>query len=318
MRWVSRISASKRISVNRSIVVSKEESYSMIWHRRTAAIAATVIALSLVICGGADAVKSKAAKSKKKPVVVYTGRPKLVVPYNILMGSAITKGRAFYLPTMMEDTLAGIRLGRTAREVLSKWGNPSSIAVGGSAPAAAPPVAAAPAYQAPGAGANPYAAMVPVLNAAAGMMGMNTSPMPAGGGLPPLPGYGAPGAAVPGAAIPAAPEPAAAGGLSDNEITYTYELNGGITAEFVITDGIVTQITVGGYSPWGLSKTHSGLQLGDTYKLAVWVCGFPKKQEYVGRFLRLRYIENNRVVYTFLNKRLVGVTIAMMPKEQLQ
>lgn len=313
MRLLSRIYDYKRISDNRSRVVCKEESYSMILHRRTAAITVATIVLSLVFCGGAGAAKSK----KKK--VVYTGRPKMVVPKNILAGSAITKGRVFYPPTMMEDTLAGIRLGRDAKDVLSKWGNPTSIAVGGSAPAAsAPTVAAAPAYAPPGAGGNPYAVLASGVNAAAGMLGMNTQPIPQGGGLPPLPGYGAPGSPVPGAAMPAAPAASPSGGLADNEITYTYELNGGITVEYVITDGIVTQITVGGYSPWSLSKTHSGLQLGDTYKLAVWVCGFPKRQAYVGRFLRISYIENNRVVYTFLNKRLVGVTIAMMEKQQLQ
>ena len=64
-------------------------------------------------------------------------------------------------------------------------------------------------------------------------------------------------------------------------MTWTYDLQGGITLEFVITDGLVTQITVGGSGPWKLSKTRTGLQLGDTYKLVLWVCGYPESQRFV-------------------------------------
>ena len=101
--------------------------------------------------------------------------------------------------------------------------------------------------------------------------------------------------------------------LTYGEVTYTYDLPNGITLEFVLTEGIVTQITVGGVGPWAMSKTRMGIQLGDTYKLVVWVCGYPESQAYVGRFLRVSYISKGRVMYTFLGKKVVGVTISIEP-----
>ena len=136
------------------------------------------------------------------------------------------------------------------------------------------------------------------------------------GEMPQLGGYSPPGAA--------APPPDVLGGassgtsiLSSEEVTCTYDLENGITLEFIITDGLVTQITVGGQGPWGLSKTRTGLQLGDTYKLALWVCGYPESQKYAGRFLRLSYVNKSRALYTLLNKKIVGITIAMVPSELL-
>jgi hypothetical protein len=104
--------------------------------------------------------------------------------------------------------------------------------------------------------------------------------------------------------------------LRQEEVTWTYDLPNGITLEFIVTDGTITQITVGGEGPWGLSKTRTGLQLGDTYKLVLWVCGYPTEpQKYVRRFLRVSYIDKNRALFTFLNKKLVGVTIALVQQE---
>ena len=123
---------------------------------------------------------------------------------------------------------------------------------------------------------------------------------------------GMPGA--PPAAAEVAPESGPSTIVSD-EITWTYDLPSGITLEFIITDGLVTQITVGGQGPWKLSRTRTGLQLGDTYKLVLWVCGYPENQRYSGRFLRTSYVNKSRALYTFLNKRLVGITIAMVPQE---
>ncbi|MHB9037290.1 MAG: hypothetical protein ACYC64_11545 [Armatimonadota bacterium] len=236
---------------------------------------------------------------------------KIYVPGNIIKGALVSSGRGFYKTSLPEDSLAGIRLGRQAKEILGKWGNPSRITVGSvqaEGPSASPD--GGPAYTpASPAAFNPYAAMAPGLNMAAGMLGMQTSPMP---GLP-----GMPGMAPPGGAIPGQPQPN--GGtntvLTQEEVTWTYDLNNGITLEFIITDGLITQITVGGAGPWGLSKTRTGLQLGDTYKLALWVCGYPESQKYVGRFLRVSYVNKNRALYTFLNNKLVGVTIAMVPTE---
>jgi hypothetical protein len=151
--------------------------------------------------------------------------------------------------------------------------------------------------------------MAPRLNMAAGMIGLQNPPM---AGLPGMPGMPAPGGVAP-------VQPQATGGttsvLTQEEVTWTYDLNNGITLEFIITDGLITQITVGGAGPWSLSKTRTGLQLGDTYKLALWVCGYPESQKYVGRFLRISYVNKNRALFTFLKNKLVGVTIAMVPTE---
>jgi hypothetical protein len=103
--------------------------------------------------------------------------------------------------------------------------------------------------------------------------------------------------------------------LRQEEVTWTYDLQNGITLEFIITEGTVTQITVGGIGPWGLSKTRTGLQLGDSYKLVLWVCGYPESQRFVGRFLRLSYVDKSRALFTMMDKKVVGVTIALVPQE---
>ncbi len=82
-----------------------------------AILAAAIIALSVV---------SNAYAAKK----VYASGHKVAVPASILSGSAKTGGRAFYKTSVPEDSLAGIRLGRDAKEILSKYGNPSRITVG--------------------------------------------------------------------------------------------------------------------------------------------------------------------------------------------
>lgn len=221
---------------------------------------------------------------------------KVSVPANIISGSALTKGRVFYRPNLYESTLAGIRLGRPANEVLAKWGNPTRITLGsvqGEAPAqqAAPGIP----YMAPG--GSPFG-----------------EPTLSGGltGLPGLPGLQVPG--MPGGQQQAGPGTESAS-LRQDEVTWTYDLHNGITLEFIITEGTITQITVGGVGPWSLSKTRTGLQLGDTYKLVLWVCGYPESQKFVGRFLRVSYVEKSRVLFTFLDKKVVGITIALVPQE---
>jgi len=274
--------------------------------RRSFAVAAAAI---LVIGVGSVA---SAAKVKVKT------QGKLSVPASMLKGSALTSGRTFYSSSVPENTLAGIRLGRPAREILGRWGNPTRITVGATfgeqgadqtqmgAPGAMPmmPGMPGPMYTPPG-GMAPFSQGV---NTAAGMLGMQSSPI---GMLPPLPGMETPGATA--QQQPGAVQQSAA--LSQEEVTWTYDLPSGITLEFIITDGLITQITVGGVGPWGLSKTRTGLQLGDTYKLVLWVCGYPESQKYHGRFLRASYIDKNRALFTFLDKKLVGVTIALVPQE---
>ena len=272
--------------------------------RRTFALKAGLslaLALGLVVgCGAAQ----KASLGK------------VSVPAGIIKGSSVTAGRSFHAPKLPEDSLAGIRLGRPAKEVLSKWGNPSRITVGMSQ------------SQGPSQGTQPIqgipytppqtnafgGGMSSGVNQAAAMLGLQNPPMGGvPGSMPSLPGMAPP----PG--MSSEPYPNASGGQSSTidseEVTWTYDLQNGITLEFIITDGLVTQTTVGGQGPWGLSKTRTGLQLGDTYKLVLWVCGYPENQRYAGRFLRASYVNKSRALYTFLNKKLVGVTIAMVPSE---
>ncbi len=276
-----------------------------LFRRAFAVLTATTLLFATVAGGVSYAAKHHRHRAKAKAKVsikvakkANAGKGKISVPATILKGSAVTTGRAFYKTEIPENTLAGIRLGRQANEILAKWGNPSRITIGtatAEGPTSAQPTG--PAYIPPS--PNPYASL-------AGMLG--------GPGLPPMPGLGAPGMPAPGPSQ----QPNAGSGtpvLTQEEVTWTYDLAGGITLEFIITDGQITQITVGGNGPWGLSKTRNGLQLGDSYKLVLWVCGYPEKQTYAGRFLRASYVEKNRALYTFLNRKLVGVTIALVQEE---
>lgn len=287
----------------------------VLMHRAWAVMAAAIFVVGFT-SGSCDAARSKPkAKATVKPAKVSVGSGgKVSVPGNILQGSLVTKGRAFYSTSIQENTLADIRLGRPANLILARWGNPTRITVGSAAVStegAAAPAApmAGPAYMPPMGG---YMGMAPSLDRAAGMMGMQ------GSVLPSLPGLSAPG--MYGQPTPG-PGMESFGGstsfsLSQEEVTWTYDLPDGITLEFIITDGIITQITVGGQGPWTLSKTRTGIQLGDSYKLVLWVNGFPKEpQKYVGRFLRVSYIDKNRTLFTFLNKKLVGITIALVQDE---
>lgn len=245
------------------------------------------------------------------------GASKIYVPAKIIKGAAVTKGRAFYKTGVPENSLAGIRLGRGARDILAKWGNPSRITVG--SPQSEDQAAASeggPAYTSAlpvsGGAYNPYASAASGVNMAASMLGYQNSVIGTGSTLPALPGVTMPGEA---GSSQSQPNGGSSAALTEEEVTWTYDLQNGITLEFIITDGLITQITVGGAGPWHLSKTRSGLQLGDTYKLALWVCGYPENQKYVGRFLRASYVNKNRALYTFLKNKLVGVTIAMVPTE---
>lgn len=256
--------------------------------RRTPVALLATILILMMISGASLAAKS---------------RGKVYVPAKILKGSTVVSKRSFFKTNVPEDALAGIRLGREAREILARWGNPSRITVGESqADGATTETPGGPAYAPPG--GNPYGAMMPGMNQSAGMLG-----------LPPMPGFAPPGGAAPAPGQQPSTGGSAATTLTQEEVTWTYDLPDGITLEFIITDGLITQITVGGTGPYGGSRTRTGLQLGDTYKLVLWVCGYPESQRYVGRFLRVSYVNKNRALFTFLNRKLVGVTIAMVPQE---
>lgn len=263
---------------------------------RRAVMAAIAFIVALSLCA---AISSAATRAR---VSVSPGGGRVNVPANIIAGSLVTKGRTFYSPGIYESSLAGIRLGRPAKEILARWGNPTRITLGavqGEAPESQPPSSIP--YTAPG--------------------GLNMPELELGGRLPSLPGLPAPGSLAPGLStgLPSATPPSTGGGesasLRQEEVTWTYDLPNGITLEFIITEGTITQITVGGVGPWSGSKTRMGLQLGDTYKLVLWVAGYPESQKYVGRFLRVSYVEKSRVLFTFLDRKVVGVTIALVPQE---
>lgn len=292
-------------SIGLQVGLGAEELSFMSVFRKASAV---VVGVSLILAMGTAC--SSATKAKKKAVVrVSSG--KVSVPKGIMMGSTVAGARAFYAPRLPEDCLGGIRLGRPAKEVLSRWGNPSRITVGITESQAAPGAATPGIPYTPPQSGTFNGSLSSQVNDAAAMLGRVNPPM--SGELPGLPGYSAPGATPP----PLADTNSPASVLTSEECTWTYDLQNGITLEFILTDGLVTQITVGGQGPWGLSKTRTGLQLGDTYKLVLWVCGYPESQKYAGRFLRLSYVNKSRALYTLLNKKLVGITIAMVPSELL-
>lgn len=295
-------------SIGLQVGFGAEEFSFMTIIRKASAI---VVGVSLILTMGTAC--SEAAKTKSKAKVSVSSG-KLKVPGGMVAGSLVTGSRAFYAPRVPEDSLGGIRLGRPAKEVLARWGNPTRITVGitesaGPQDAPAPGMPSIP-YTPPQTGTF-SSSLAAGVNEAARMAGRINPPM--GGGLPGLPGYEAPGMTPP----PMADTGGAASVLTSEECTWTYDLQNGITLEFILTDGLVTQITVGGQGPWGLSKARTGLQLGDTYKLVLWVCGYPESQKYAGRFLRLSYVNKSRALYTLLNKKVVGITIAMVPSELL-
>lgn len=297
-------------SIGLQVGMRAEELSFMSIFRKASAIAVGV-ALVLALTTACSAAKAKVSVKK----VAHYSSGKVSVPGNIILGSSVTTGRAFYTPRLPESSLAAIRLGRPAKEVLARWGNPSRITVGITQ-------SQGPQMTAPGTMSGiPYtppmsgtfnSGLSAGVNEAASMIGRMNPPM-APGELPGLPGYNAPGAPPPDVLgnLPSG----ASSTLTSEEVTWTYDLENGITIEFIITDGLVTQITVGGQGPWGLSKVRTGLQLGDTYKLVLWVCGYPESQKYAGRFLRLSYVNKSRALFTLLNKKLVGITIAMVPQE---
>jgi len=295
-----------------------EELYSMFVSRNKFGLitAVLIIVLMLGVCSTLVLAASK-AKAKVSPASSY-GLTKIYIPPSMIKGSLVTKGRTFYRSSQPETTLAGIRLGRSANTILAMWGNPTRITTGVVQAEVADvtqpsPPPSGPSYIPPSSSSlgSLYGSYVEGLNRAASWAGMQ------GPALPSLPGLEAPGMTT----LPSTTPQQTPGGtqtrtLRQEEVTWTYDLPNGITLEFIITNGIVTQITVGGEGPWALSKTRTGIQLGDSYKLVLTVCGFPEEpQRYVGRFLRVSYVEKNRVLFTFLNKRVVGITIALVPDE---
>lgn len=218
----------------------------------------------------------------------------------------------------VEMSLAGIKLGRPAADVLKKYGNPTRVTVGTASvgyttPGQNQPGGIPAPGQAPG-GYSPLAPLTPVMNAY-----NNYANEASGGGtpgsLPTLPGLGYPGApgmpgGMPGA--PGAPGAQPSDSVVEEEVTWTYDLSDGTTLEFLISQtGRIIQITVGGDRPYTGSRTAKGIKLGSSYKDVIFKYGYPEGHQHVGRFLRASYADKQRCVFTFLGKRLVGITIAL-------
>lgn len=217
----------------------------------------------------------------------------------------------------VEMTLAGIKLSNPAASVLKKYGNPTRVTVGTVSTTVTSAAPAQPAQGALGGGMpnplGPLAALGGYYNAAANdalgggqgpapmLPGLPGLPMPGMPGMPPMPGGpGAPGA------------PQGQSTVVEQQVTWTYDMTDGTTVEFIISEtGRVVQITVGGDRPFALSRTTKGIKLGSYYKDVIFKYGYPESHSYAGRFLRASYADKHRVVFTFLGKRLVGITIAL-------
>lgn len=319
MKRSGRISKAATLSAKMLRIGSfMEELYSMSVCRSKFGLI-TAVLITVLTVGACSTAVLAASKAKAKVSPASYGLTKIYIPPSIIKGSLVTKGRTFYRSSQPETTLAGIRLGRSANTILALWGNPTRITTGVvqaevadvSQPSQPP---SGPSYIPPSSSSSigsVYGPYFESLNRAASWAGMQ------GPALPSLPGLEAPGMTTPPSTTPQqTPGGTQTRTLRQEEVTWTYDLPNGITLEFIITNGIVTQITVGGEGPWALSKTRTGIQLGDSYKLVLTVCGFPEEpQRYVGRFLRVSYVEKNRVLFTFLNKRVVGITIALVPDE---
>ena len=209
----------------------------------------------------------------------------------------------------LERQLAGIALFKPASVVLKKYGNPDRITIGSGSAAAAQ---------------SPYGSLYGPSSAPPGVTvpteGMRPMPMRdvspfAGLGPGALPGLSSVGG-LPGLAPTwGAAQPGEAGSsdtVPDTDVRWTYYLpKKGPTLEFIIGDGIVSQITVSG-TKWAGVKTAKGITLGDSYKKALLLYGYPDKHEYAGRFIRIGYLQRSNIMFTVRdNKTIVGITIGL-------
>ena len=243
----------------------------------------------------------------------------------------------------VEMNLAGIKLSSPAASVLKKYGNPTRITVattqvtiatmgipgqGGMMPGGAQGTMSeimgapqtgglGPMASAFGSSPAPSGAYSP--NYSSNYSGYSSDSLPGITGLTPpgmqgssmIPGQrGLPNMnGLPGNPIEGQPV------LVEQEVTWTYDLQDGTTVEFIISgSGRVVQITVGGDQAFTLSKTSKGIKLGNYYKDVIFKYGYPESQSQVGRFLRASYADKQRCVFTFLGKKLVGITIALKPE----
>ena len=208
----------------------------------------------------------------------------------------------------LERQLAGITLGARMTVALKKYGNPTRISVGansGVTPMAANPGAMRGAVGEPprvgGRDLSPFAGLgeglgpgaLPGLSSIGGMPGSSPSQM----GPMPITG--------PGGQTNNPNDQAAS-----DDIRWTYELPKGKTIEFIVNDGLISQITVSGSKTFQGVRTAKGVMIGDNYKKVLMSYGYPDKQEYVGRYLRVGYLQRSNIMFTLRDsKTVVGITI---------
>jgi hypothetical protein len=203
----------------------------------------------------------------------------------------------------LERQLAGVSLGARMVNVLKRYGNPTRVAIGSGgsdmgALSAAPSAAATPGNPAPARDLSPFAGLgsglgpgaLPGLSSIGGMPGMGPAPI------------GMPGASG---------QPGSDQSAGD-EVRWTYDVTKGPTLEFIVNDGLVSQVTVSGSKPWVGAKTSKGVGLGDNYKKVLLTYGYPDRQEYVGRYLRVGYLQRSNVMFTLRDSStVVGITIGL-------
>ncbi|MDI6829223.1 MAG: hypothetical protein QME62_12145, partial [Armatimonadota bacterium] len=141
-----------------------------------------------------------------------------------------------------------------------------------------------------------------------GIGGGSPNPFAALEGPPPSAG----GSQAPGQSSPFQSSTGGKGGKqSAPEVTWIYRFPKNHTLEFIINpDGIVIQIAAFGVD-WPGIGTSKGIKLGSTYKDVILKYGYPESHQKSGAQMVTKYIEKNRVAFTFLGKTVVGITIAL-------
>ncbi|MBR4748984.1 MAG: hypothetical protein IK083_05375 [Abditibacteriota bacterium] len=140
---------------------------------------------------------------------------------------------------------------------------------------------------------------------------MPTPTMPGSPTMPSMPGMG--GATAAGGAQTAGTAFAGTSSRIDEEsLCWQYDLPAGTNLEFIVTGGKISQITVVSLYPWKYAKLNNGIMIGDTYKLVTYLMGIdPSNIQILGNYMRMDYMDKFGVAYTFLNKKLVALTIAV-------
>jgi hypothetical protein len=184
----------------------------------------------------------------------------------------------------------------------------------GAAPAGGPPGYGAPSYGPPGGastGGGPAGyGGAPSYGPPGGASTGGGPPMlPPVGGAPGAPGYGG-GYGDPGGAG------AGAGGLTvtgvGNGAEWIYNRPGGVTLAFIINeDGRVAQISVSSSKPYPAARTSRGVGLGADYSRVLMKYGYPERQLVGGYFVEAYYPKNHHAAFTFVQGKLVRITIAL-------